>query len=144
VADAVDTSISIVAAVTVVAVVVVVVDGMVAGMVVAMHFMMTIAIAIAIVVVVGVPADGTVYILRSFVHQLTPRPEAREEMNKHTDPNTLAHLPCLTAYSARIEWLRAEAVEFGGGGAGWIIVICVLGYSSLRMKRMLVCSLACF
>lgn len=34
-------------------------------------------------------------------------------MNEHTDSKSIAHVPCCTAYLARIEGLRAEAVELG-------------------------------
>lgn len=116
-------------AIAIVVAVVVIGDGMVAGMVVAMHFITTIAVAIV------VPADETRNIFRCFIASVLVY-HPKKELSRHTDMNSLAHLPCRIAYSARIEWLRAEAVELGGGGAGW--VFCVLGYSSLRTKQMLV------
>jgi hypothetical protein len=65
------------------------------GMVAVVVGVVVMIIHIVIIPMVVVVADELVYRLR-------------------WDSKSLAHVLCFTAYFARIEWLRTEAVELGG------------------------------
>jgi hypothetical protein len=83
------------------------------GMVAVVVGVVVMIIHIVIIPMVVVVADELVYRLRCFIASVFIR-RSGEGRNGHTDSKSLAHVLCFTAYFARIEWLRTEAVELGG------------------------------